>query len=123
MKIKICVTALSLLWMTGCATTPQFFASKPQDMTPLQQIIKAHPQLPEQQHNLSIRQVFNRAEAPTAAKVVVLEQGLLDDSVSSIRSTYQFKRQEEKWKLITEKKEYMCRRGENTKSFQTAVCA
>ena len=86
-------------------------------------MLKAQPDLVKNQNSLSIRQVFNRVESPTAAQIAVIESNLMDDSVSAIRTDYVFKRTDGDWKLQDTKKSYRCARGKNTKTFQTAACS
>ena len=119
------LTAL-LASLTACATTENLFNKAKgvvhSSYTPLEQVLKAQPNLESELNTVEIRQVFNRVEAPTAAQVTVLESRLLDDSVSAIRTTYQFKLVDEQWNLVDKKAAYKCSRGSNTKTFQTAVC-
>ncbi|OTG67129.1 hypothetical protein [Acinetobacter silvestris] len=110
---------------SGCATTEKL-ASKVSfsgSDAPMQQVLKAQPDILKEQNSLSIRQVFNRVEAPTAAQIAVIESNLMDDSVSAIRTDYIFKLVEHDWKLQETKKSYQCARGSNTKSFQTKRCS
>ncbi|OTG80671.1 hypothetical protein [Acinetobacter sp. ANC 4648] len=112
------------LMTTGCATTKKL-ASKVNvgsSNTPMQQVLKVQPDIVKEQNSLSIRQVFNRVEAPTAAQIAVIESNLMDDSVSAIRTDYIFKLVDNDWKLQETKKSYQCARG-NTKSFQTKRCS
>jgi hypothetical protein len=112
--------------LTACATTENLFNQAKgvvhSSHTPFEQVLKAQPNLESELNAVEIRQVFNRVESPTAAQVTVLESGLLDDSVSAIRTTYQFKLVDEQWNLVDKKSTYKCSRGNNTKTFQTAVC-
>jgi hypothetical protein len=111
--------------LSACATsqTPVVQSSPVQATTPLQQVLKAQPNLLREEAMVEIRQVFNRKEAPTAAEIVVLEAGLMDDSVNAIRTVYQFKLAEKGWTLVDQKASYKCHRGKNTKTFQTELCA
>ena len=118
------ISALCLAVLSGCATTEKL-ASKVSftgaDM-PMQQVLKAQPDLVKNQNSLSIRQVFNRVESPTAAQIAVIESNLMDDSVSAIRTDYVFKRVDDNWELQETKMSYQCARGKNKRSFQTAAC-
>lgn len=124
--IRMClVAAVCLAAFSGCATTEKL-ASKVSlggSNTPMQLMLKAQPDLVKNQNSLSIRQVFNRVESPTAAQIAVIESNLMDDSVSAIRTDYVFKRTDGDWKLQDTKKSYRCARGKNTKTFQTAACS
>ncbi len=112
------------LMTTGCATTKKL-ASKvnlgSSDM-PLQQVLKARPDLRKNSATVEIRQFFNSVESPTAAQVKVTETGLKDDSVRSIRTTYSFKNVDGDWKKTGTQTEYQCQRSKNSKAFQTAKC-
>ncbi|WP_372403623.1 hypothetical protein ACDW34_15975 [Acinetobacter piscicola] len=118
------ISALCFAVLTGCATTEKL-ASKVSfggADTPMQQVIKAQPSILKNQNSLSVRQVFNRVENPTAAQIAVIDSNLLDDSVSAIRTDYIFKRVENEWKLQETKKTYQCRRG-HLKEFQSNLCS
>ncbi|NNP73928.1 hypothetical protein A7P53_15195 [Acinetobacter defluvii] len=118
------ISALCLAAFTGCATTEKL-ASKVSfggAETPMQQVIKAQPSILKNQNSMSVRQVFNRVENPTAAQIAVIDSNLLDDSVSAIRTDYIFKRVDKAWKLQETKKSYQCQRG-NNKNFQTQRCS
>jgi hypothetical protein len=124
--LRIFAVTTVLLSLTGCATTENLM-NKAKGVvtsthTPLEQVLKAQPNLESELNSVEIRQVFNRVESPTAAQVTVLESGLMDDSVSAIRTTYQFKWVDEQWNLVEKKAAYKCSRGDNTKTFQTALC-
>ena len=124
--LRILGLTAALLSLTACATTENLMDKAKgvvhSSSTPLEQVLKAQPNLASELNALEIRQVFNRVESPTAAQVTVLESGLMDDSVSAIRTTYQFKFIDEQWNLVDKKAAYKCSRGKNTKTFQTAVC-
>ena len=89
---------------------------------PLAQIFKLQPDLMNSIQQSSIQQVFNRNENPTAAQVTVIQSGLMDDSVSAIRTIYQFKKNEKQWFVVNVEKSYQCARGDSNKGFQTALC-
>ncbi|TCH62157.1 hypothetical protein [Acinetobacter sp. ANC 4862] len=112
------------LMTTGCATTKKLASkvSLGSSDTPLQQVLKARPDLRKDSATVEIRQYFNSAESPTAAQVKVTETGLKDDSVRSIRTTYSFKNVEGDWKKTGMQTEYQCQRSKNSKAFQTAKC-
>ena len=124
--LRILGLTAALLSLTACATTENLMYKAKgvvhASSTPLEQVLKTQPNLASELNALEIRQVFNRVESPTAAQVTVLESGLMDDSVSAIRTTYQFKLIDEQWNLVDKKSVYKCSRGKNTKTFQTAVC-
>ncbi|WP_104503652.1 hypothetical protein [Acinetobacter indicus] len=109
--------------VTGCATT-QNIVSKvtPSAETPLAQVLKERPDLRKQLATVELRQFFNNVESPTAAQVKVTETGLMDDSVRSIRTIYNFKLVDGDWEKVKTEKSYQCLRGKNTKTFQKAVC-
>jgi hypothetical protein len=91
--------------------------------TPLAQVLKERPDLRNELATVEIRQYFNTVESPTAAEVKVTETGLLDDSVKSVRTVYNFKLVDGDWEKTATKTSYQCARGKNTKNFQTAKCA
>ena len=126
LMVRILGLTAALLSLTACATTENLMHKAKgvvhASSTPLEQVLKTQPNLASELNALEIRQVFNRVESPTAAQVTVLESGLMDDSVSAIRTTYQFKFIDEQWNLVDKKAAYKCSRGKNTKTFQTAVC-
>ncbi len=108
------ISALCLAVFSGCATTEKLVSqvSLEGSEMPIQLVLKAQPDLVKNQNNLSIRQVFNRVESPTAAQVAVIESDLMDDSVSAIRTDYIFKHVENDWELQEIQKSYQCARGE-----------
>ena len=112
--------------MSGCATTEKLMdkvhIGSSDSATPLQQVLNIHPDLKKASSNMDVRQVFNRAESPTAAQVIVTQTGLMDDSVHSVQTIYYFKREDNSWMLENTEKLYRCARGSNTKTFQKAVC-
>ena len=55
--------------------------------------------------------MFNRVESPTVSRITVIQTGLMDDSVSAIRTEYSFKLVDEKWQLQNKQKSYQCARG------------
>ena len=116
-----------LLSLTACTTTENLFNKAkgvvPASYTPLEQVFKAQPNLEAELSSIEIRQVFNRVESPSAAQITVLESGLMDDSVSAIRTTYQFKLMDKEWSLVDKKAAYKCSRGDNTKTFQVEICS
>lgn len=115
----VCIGLLS-----GCASTEKLMSKVNigSSESPLQQVLKDHPDLKKASSNVDIRQVFNQVESPTAAQVIVTQTGLMDDSVRAVRTVYVFKNIKEDWKLQDTQKMYQCARGKNTKSFQTALC-
>lgn len=117
------VSGLCLGLMTGCATTTKLMSFKKEGETPLQQVFKAQPEISREHQNTSIQQVFNRAESPTASKITVIQTGLMDDSVSAIKTEYLFKLNDEKWQLQSKQQSYQCARGKKSKGFQTALCS
>ena len=115
----ICIGLLS-----GCASTEKLMSKVNigSSESPLQQVLKDHPDLKKASSNVDIRQVFNQVESPTAAQVIVTQTGLMDDSVRAVRTVYAFKNIKEDWRLQDTQKTYQCARGKSTKSFQTALC-
>ncbi len=91
--------------------------------TPLAQVLKERSDLRKELSTVEIRQYFNRVENPTSAEVKVTETGLMDDSVNTIRTVYNFKLEGRTWVQVAKKEEYKCARGKNTKTFQTAKCS
>lgn len=120
MKIRLLLSLLGAGLMTGCATTQSFLPMG--NDTPLAQILKLKPELRNELSTVEIRQYFNRVENPTAGEVKVTETNLMDDSVKSIRTTYSFKLNDNKWTLLAQKQEFQCLRGKNKNKFQTAKC-
>jgi hypothetical protein len=120
------ISAMCVLALSGCATTQKIVSKVDSTIhspeTPLEQVLKAQPDLKTELNPIEIRQVFNSVESPNVGQIVVLQAGLMDDSLSAIRTTYSFRLVDENWKLINKKEEYKCGRGENTKTFQTALC-
>ena len=104
------ISALCLAVFSGCATTEKLASKVSFDGSdmPMQQVLKAQPDLVKNQNSLSIRQVFDRVESPTAAQIAVIESNLMDDSVSAIRTDYIFKQVENDWELQEIKKLSMC---------------
>lgn len=118
----LAVSGLCLGLMTGCATTTNLISFKKEGETPMQQVLKAQPEISKEHQNTSIQQVFNRMESPTASKITVIQTGLMDDSVAAVKTEYLFKLNDEKWQLQNKQQSYQCMRGKNTKGFQTALC-
>ena len=87
----------------------------------MQQVLKTQPEIVKEHNNTSVQQVFNRVESPTVSRITVIQTGLMDDSVSAIRTEYLFKLVDEKWQL--QNKSYQCARGKGSKGFQTQLCS
>lgn len=121
---KIAMMSVCVGLLAGCATTKDLVSKVGvgTSHTPFEQVLKAHPDLKSELNTIEIRQVFNSVESPNVAQVMVLQAGLMDDSVSAIRTTYSFKLQGNDWKQVDKKEEFKCGRGKNTKTFQTALC-
>ena len=115
------ISALCAGLMTGCATTSKliFVGSE----TPMQQVLKTQPEIVKEHNNTSVQQVFNRVESPTVSRITVIQTGLMDDSVSAIRTEYLFKLVDEKWQLQNKQKSYQCARGKGSKGFQMQLCS
>ncbi len=136
MYLKILTSLLLVGSLSACNTVKSLYSKDKKDQspvsastekisssdTPLQQLFKLQPELAESLNSVSIQQVFNRAESPTAAQLTVVNSNLLDDSVFAIRTVYQFKNQAESWSLIKTETSFKCQRGPNTKTFQDKVC-
>jgi len=131
----VLISILCVVNLAGCSTLQSLYkkdaapASKSAPIetlltakTPLQQVLKSQSDLSIDQTNVSIKQVFNRIESPSAAQVTVIQSGLMDDSVAAIRTVYQFKKHNANWTLSKTEKSFQCQRGQNTKSFQTKLC-
>lgn len=110
------------LGLTGCQTTQDVISKVHAPSTPLEQVLKQRSDLLNELATVEIRQYFNRVENPTSAEVKLTETGLMDDSVNSIRTVYNFKLEGRNWVEVAKKEEYKCVRGKNTKTFQTAKC-
>ena len=123
MNKLICLSLLSTLVFTGCATTQKLVSqvSGGSD-TPIAQVLNERSDLRKKLSTVELRQYFNQVENPTAVEVKLTETGLMDDSVKSIRSIYRFKNVDGQWQRIDKTQEYQCLRGKNTKTFQTAKC-
>ncbi|MFW2148308.1 hypothetical protein ACK2M2_09240 [Acinetobacter sp. TY1] len=123
MNKLICLSLLSTLVFTGCATTQKLVSqvSGGSD-TPIAQVLNERSDLRKNLSTVELRQYFNQVENPTAAEVKLTETGLMDDSIKSIRSIYRFKNVDGQWQRIDKTQEYQCLRGKNTKTFQTAKC-
>lgn len=119
-------TALCVGILSGCSTTQNLVNKVSGKVsgsdTPLAQVLKERTDLHKELSTVEIRQYFNRTEQPTVAEVKVTETNLLDDSVTSIRTIYNFKLIDGAWKRLGSQKAYQCGRGKNTKTFQTAHC-
>ena len=123
MNKLICLSLLSTLVFTGCATTQKLVSqvSGGSD-TPIAQVLNERSDLRKNLSTVELRQYFNQVENPTVAEVKLTETGLMDDSVKSIRSIYRFKNVDGQWQRIDKTQEYQCLRGKNTKTFQAAKC-
>ena len=123
MNKLICLSLLSTLVFTGCATTQKLVSqvSGGSD-TPIAQVLNERSDLRKNLSTVELRQYFNQVENPTVAEVKLTETGLMDDSVKSIRSIYRFKNVDGQWQRIDKTQEYQCLRGKNSKTFQTAKC-
>ena len=123
MNKLICLSLLSTLVFTGCATTQKLVSQvSGGGDTPIAQVLNERSDLRKNLSTVELRQYFNQVENPTAAEVKLTETGLMDDSVKSIRSIYRFKNVDGQWQRIDKTQEYQCLRGKNTKTFQTAKC-
>ena len=116
------ISALCAGLFTGCATTSKLIPLVGSE-TPMQQVLKAQPEIVTEHNNTSVQQVFNRVESPTVSRITVIQTGLMDDSVSAIRTEYSFKLVDEKWQLQNKQKSYQCARGKGSKGFQTQLCS
>lgn len=92
-----------------------------QKSTAMHAVLLDQPNLFHDDNNLKIDQQFNTAENPSDAQITV-EQAQLDDSVVAVRTEYQLKRDQDVWKIVNKKQSYQCARGENTETFQFALC-
>ena len=115
------ISMLCMGLMTGCATTTKLVPFMGADL-PMQQVLKAQPDIANEHQNVSVQQVYNRIEAPTVSRIVVIQTGLQDDSVSAIRTEYLFKLHDKKWQLQGKQKSYQCARGKGGRDFQLKVC-
>ena len=123
MNKLICLSLLSTLVFTGCATTQKLVSQvSGGGDTPIAQVLNERSDLRKNLSTVELRQYFNQVENPTVAEVKLTETGLMDDSVKSIRSIYRFKNVDGQWQRIDKTQEYQCLRGKNTKTFQTAKC-
>ena len=123
MNKLICLSLLSTLVFTGCATTQKLVSQvSGGGDTPIAQVLNERSDLRKNLSTVELRQYFNQVENPTAAEVKLTETGLMDDSIKSIRSIYRFKNVDGQWQRIDKTQEYQCLRGKNTKTFQTAKC-
>lgn len=116
------ISALCAGLFTGCATTSKLIPFVGSE-TPMQQVLKAQPEIVKEHNNTSVQQVFNRVESPTVSRITVIQTGLMDDSVSAIRTEYSFKLVDEKWQLQNKQKSYQCARGKGPRGFQTQLCS
>ncbi len=125
MKIKLfaLVGIMTGLGLTGCQTTQDVISKVHTPATPIEQVLKQRSDLLNELATVEVRQYFNRVENPTSAEVKVTETGLMDDSVNTIRTVYNFKLEGRTWIQVAKKEEYKCARGKNTKTFQTAKCS
>lgn len=124
MNKLLAVMVVSSLAFTGCATTKQVISKLPGQAhdTPLEQVLKQHPEIRNELVTVEVRQYFNSAESPSIGEVKVTETGLLDDSITAKRSIYRFKRVDQQWQQLSKQQEQKCARGKNTSTFQSAPC-
>lgn len=120
MKALAVLGVASVIALSGCATTQKLLPRSAE--TPMAQILKLKPELKDNLVTTEIRQYFNRVENPTVGVVKVTETNLMDDSIRSIRTTYNFKWMDEKWVMANAKQEYQCHRAKSKTQFQTAKC-
>lgn len=99
----ILASAVCVGLLSGCATTKELVNKVGSSDTPLAQVLKERPDLRNELATVEIRQYFNTVESPTAAEVKVTETGLLDDSVKSVRTVYNFKLVDGDWKELRRK--------------------
>lgn len=141
MRLILAATLLATVSLAGCNSLQSLYPSalkteknveqktspklvQPIVQTPLQQLHRLQPDLSTELNQVSIQQVFNRVESPTAAQVTVIQSGLMDDSIDAIRTVYQFKREDTgHWALKQTETSYKCQRGNNKKLFETKPCA
>lgn len=70
-----------------------------------------------------ITQVNQGAEAPSASRVTVVRDGLLDDSVRALRWEIALERtQTGAWRIVEVKRAVRCRRGADTGRFVAGPC-
>lgn len=92
---------------------------------PLQMVLMDNEQylMSDELSDIEIKQtLIDSVENPALVKIVLVQSNLLDDSVSSIRNTYEFKKSDQEWKLEQKETDYLCLRGENTTNFQSNLC-
>ncbi len=99
----ILASAVCVGLLSGCATTKELVNKVGSSDTPLAQVLKERPDLRNELATVEIRQYFNTVESPTAAEVKVTETGLLDDSVKSVRTVYNFKLVDGDWEKLRRK--------------------
>jgi hypothetical protein len=125
LRIASILTLSAAVLATGCTTTqklvPQIISGG--SHTPLDLVLKQRPELTKELATVELRQYFNTVESPTLAEVKVTETNLMDDSVHTRRTLYNFKLQDDRWTQVNKKEEYKCARGKNTKNFQTELCS
>ena len=121
MKIAMLSVLVGAVMMTGCASV-QRISGVGHAETPLAHILKLKPELKNELVTTEIRQYFDKAESPTVGVVKVTETNLMDDSVKTIRTIYNFNLVQGKWMLAKTSQEYQCHRAKNKTKFQTAKC-
>jgi hypothetical protein len=70
-----------------------------------------------------IRAETNQLEAPERVRVVLIEDGLADDSIRAVRYALQFRRAgADNWKLQSAKRTQKCQPGRGHQNFSPAPC-
>lgn len=95
--------------------------------TPIQAILAENNFLDhEELSTITLTQKLNRVESPDAVMITLTESGLLDDSISAIRTTYIVKQsiQDETpiWVIDEKFTEQKCQRGEEPHTFTSDLC-
>jgi hypothetical protein len=64
----------------------------------------------------------NRLENPTDVRVTVVEDGLADDSVRTVRYTLEFEQAGNRWRLESARRTQRCQPGRGNQNFSPKPC-
>lgn len=122
LSMIILFSAMTSISTMTFAETPKT-AEKETFATPLQAVIAGNSFIDEEAlSTITLSQETNRNESPDLVKITLIQSGLLDDSVESIKTVYYLSKAENGW-FITDKTRFQkCRRGNNTIDFTRRNC-
>lgn len=127
LRLSMIILFLAIISITAISTIA--FSEIPKNAekeafaTPLQAVISGNPFMDESElSTITLSQEINRNESPNLVKITLIQSGLLDDSIESIKTIYYLSNAENGWFITDETRFQKCRRGNNTIDFTRKNC-